>query len=53
MKVEIKGNKIKAPLKGKDVWLPLVPEEEIRQKYICRLVSIYGFSLKQIAQDYD
>lgn len=53
MKVEIKGNKIKAPLKGKDVWLPLVPEEEIRQKYICRLVNIYGFSIKQIAQDYD
>lgn len=53
MKVEINGNKIKAPLKGKDVWLPLVPEEEIRQKYICRLVNIYGFSIKQIAQDYD
>ncbi|MFA6201235.1 MAG: N-6 DNA methylase [Bacteroidales bacterium] len=53
MKVEIKSNKIKAPLKGNDVWLPLVPEEEIRQKYICRLVNIYGFSIKQIAQDYD
>lgn len=53
IQVEIKNNRIKAPLKGKDIWLPLNPEEEIRQKYICRLVNIYGFTLKQMAQDYD
>lgn len=53
MQIEIKGNKIKAPLKGNDVWIPISPEEEIRQKYICRLVNIYGFTTKQMTQDYD
>ncbi|AZA82368.1 N-6 DNA methylase [Chryseobacterium lactis] len=53
MVVEIKGNKIKAPLKGNNVWIPTSPEEEIRQKYICRLVNVYGFTTKQMVQDYD
>jgi len=51
MKVEIKGNKIKAPLKGKDEWLALKPEEQVRQEYICRLVNNYGFDLEQMAQE--
>jgi type I restriction enzyme M protein len=51
MEIEIKGNKIKAPLKGKDAWLVLKPEEEVRQKYICRLVTHYGFSIEQMAQE--
>jgi len=51
MKVEIKGNKIKAALKGKDVWLVLKPEEQVRQEYICRLVNNYGFDLEQMAQE--
>lgn len=51
MEVEIKGNKIKAPLKGKDVWLVLKPEEEVRQHYICRLVNDYGFSIDQMSQE--
>ena len=51
LQVEIKGNKIKAPLKGSDVWLALKPEEEVRQKYICRLVNNYGFSLEQMEQE--
>lgn len=51
MNVEIKGNKIKAPLKGNDVWLVLKPEEEVRQRYICRLVNNYGFSLEQMEQE--
>lgn len=51
MKVEIKGNKIQAPLKGKDVWLVLKPEEQVRQEYICRLVNNYGFELEQMAQE--
>jgi len=51
MEIEIKGNKIKAPLKGKDSWLVLKPEEEVRQKYICRLVNHYSFSLDQMAQE--
>lgn len=51
MRVEIKGNKIKAPLKGLDVWLQLRPEEQVRQEYICRLVNYYGFSLDQMSQE--
>ncbi|MBE0573605.1 N-6 DNA methylase [Candidatus Dojkabacteria bacterium] len=51
MKPEIKGNKIKAPLKGKDEWLVLKPEEQVRQEYICRLVNNYGFDLEQMAQE--
>lgn len=51
MQVEIKNNKIKAPLKGKDEWLVLKPEEQVRQEYICRLVNNYGFDLEQMAQE--
>ncbi|MDY3316600.1 N-6 DNA methylase [Riemerella anatipestifer] len=51
MQIEIKGNKIKAPLKGDDVWLMLKPEEEVRQKFICRLVNHYGFSVEQMGQE--
>lgn len=49
--VEIKNNKIKAPLKGKDEWLVLKPEEQVRQEFICRLVNHYGFELDQMAQE--
>lgn len=49
--VEIRGNKIKAPLKGENVWLVLKPEEEVRQNYICRLVNSYGFVLEQMDQE--
>lgn len=51
MKVEIKGNRIKAPLKGNDVWLILKPKEQVRQEYICRLVNNYGFDLEQMTQE--
>lgn len=47
--VEIKDNKIFAPLKDK--WLVLKPEEEVRQKYICRLIDHYDFSIKQMSQE--
>lgn len=50
MEVQIKDNKIFAPLKDK--WLALKPEEEVRQNYIVRLVNTYGYSLDQIEQDY-
>ncbi len=50
--IEIKNNKIKAPLKGEDVWLVLKPEEEVRQKYISRLINDYGYSIAQMAQDF-
>lgn len=49
MDIKIKDNKIYAPLKDK--WLVLKPEEEVRQKFICRLSDSYGFSLKQMAQE--
>lgn len=38
-----------APLKNK--WLVMKPEEEVRQKYICRLVDSYGYSLDQMDQE--
>lgn len=40
---------IYAPLKNK--WLIMKPEEEVRQKYICRLVDSYGYSLGQMDQE--
>lgn len=43
------GKEIYAPLKGK--WLVNKPEEEVRQKYICRLVDSYGYSLEQMDQE--
>ena len=49
MEVQIENNKIYAPLKDK--WLVLKPEEEVRQKFICRLVDSYGYSLDQMAQE--
>ena len=49
MDIQIKDNKIFAPLKNK--WLVNKPEEEVRQKYICRLVNNYGYSIEQMAQE--
>lgn len=49
MEIQIKDGKIFAPLKDK--WLLLKPEEEVRQKYIARLVNQYGFSFEQMAQE--
>lgn len=49
MAIQIKGNKIFAPLKDK--WLVLKPEEEVRQKYISRLVDCYGYALNQMDQE--
>lgn len=49
LEVQIKENKIFAPLLGKD--LVLKPEEKVRQEYICRLVNNYGFALDQMNQE--
>lgn len=49
--IEIKSNKIKAPLKGDNAWLIVKPEEIVRQKYICRLLGNYGFSIDQMSQE--
>lgn len=40
---------IYAPLKDK--WFVVKPEEEVRQRYICRLVDSYGYDLKQMDQE--
>lgn len=47
--IQIKNNEIYAPLKEK--WLVLKPEEEVRQKYICRLIESYGYELNQMTQE--
>lgn len=51
MEVQRRNNdkEIYAPLKGK--WLVMKPEEEVRQKYICRLADSYGYSLDQMDQE--
>ncbi|MDZ7777148.1 MAG: type I restriction enzyme HsdR N-terminal domain-containing protein [Bacteroidales bacterium] len=49
MELEIDNGKIYAPLKEK--WLVLKPEEEVRQKYINRLIDKYGFTVDQMAQE--
>ena len=49
MEIQIKDNKIYAPLKGK--WLVLKPEEEVRQTYIKRLVDSYGYVTSQMDQE--
>ena len=49
MEVQIKDNKIYAPLKDK--WPVLKPEEEVRQRYICRLAESYGYDFKQMDQE--
>lgn len=49
MNIEIKDGKIFSPIKNK--WLIFKAEEEVRQKYIVRLVTNYGYELDQIAQE--
>lgn len=49
IKTRNNGKEIYAPLKDK--WLINKPEEEVRQKYICRLVDSYGYSLEQMDQE--
>jgi type I restriction enzyme M protein len=49
LEVQIKDNKIFAPLKNK--WLVLKSEEKVRQEFICRLINSYGYQLNQIGQD--
>lgn len=43
------NNKIYAPLLNK--WISNSVEEELKQKFICRLVNTYGYSLNQLGQD--
>lgn len=45
----IEGNKIHSPLR--DQMLTLIPEERVRQAYICHLVNHYGYSLDQMGEE--
>nr|WP_321486214.1 N-6 DNA methylase [uncultured Draconibacterium sp.] len=49
IRVQIKGNKIYSPILDK--MLPLSPEEEIRQEFICNLINNHGYNLAQIGQE--
>jgi type I restriction enzyme M protein len=49
IKIQIKGNKIYSPVLDK--LLPLSPEEEIRQEFICNLINNHGYNLAQIGQE--
>ncbi|NFE84109.1 N-6 DNA methylase [Clostridium botulinum] len=49
MDIQQENGKIYVPLKNK--WLIETPEELVRQKYICKLVNVYGYSLKQMSQE--
>jgi type I restriction enzyme M protein len=49
LKIQIKSNKIFAPVLGK--WLKLNQEEKIRQEFICRLIDSYGYKLSQLGQN--
>ena len=47
--IQIKGNEIFSPLRHK--WIPLTPEEMVRQQYLQVLVEEYGFAHEQIAEE--
>ena len=51
MEIQTRNNskELFAPLKNK--WLVYRPEEYVRQKYICRLVNNYGYTIEQMAQE--
>jgi len=44
--VEIKGNQIFSPVRGK--WLLLTPEERVRQEYLFVLIREYGYPYNAI-----
>jgi type I restriction enzyme M protein len=47
--IQIKGNQIFSPVRSK--WLPLTPEEKVRQEYLLVLTQEYGYSIDQIAEE--
>lgn len=48
---QIKGNPIFSPVRHK--WLPLTPEERVRQLYLLVLTKEYGYNIDQISDDLD
>lgn len=49
MEIKIESNLIYSPIRDK--WLMLKPEEEVRQRYVCRLVDSYGYDIKQMGEE--
>lgn len=49
--IQIRGNEIFSPLRQK--WIPLTPEEMVRQQYLQVLVKEYGFTHEQMAEEID
>ena len=49
--IQIKGNKIFSPVRLK--WLPLTPEERVRQEYLFVLTEEYGYTIDQISEEMD
>ena len=49
MEIKIESNQIYSPIRDK--WLVLKPEEEVRQRYVCRLVDSYGCGIKQMGEE--
>lgn len=49
MEIQIKGNKIFAPLK--ESWVALTQEEKLKQEFIARLINHYDYNLSQLGQD--
>ncbi len=47
--IQIKGNKIFSQVRRK--WLPLTPEERVRQEYLLVLTEEYGYTIDQIAEE--
>ena len=47
--MQIQGNKIFSPLRQK--WIPLTPEEMVRQQYLQVLADEYGFAHAQITEE--
>jgi type I restriction enzyme M protein len=47
--LQIRGNEIFSPLRAK--WVPLTPEERVRQQYLKVLVEEYGFTYDQMAEE--
>ena len=47
--IQIRGNQIFSLLRQK--WIPLTPEEMVRQQYLQVLVEEYGFNHEQIAEE--
>mgnify|MGYP004471380595 FL=1 len=49
MEIKTESNQIYSPIREK--WLVLKPEEEVRQRYVCRLVDSYGYGIKQMGEE--